>query len=576
MRGLIRHRDRHRDWHRQPWAASVFPNAILTALLAGISTCLFVSFHFLSVISTSAPDLQLKLNGFVVRGQQRGGNDNPNKIGLGIHNGLLSASSPLLLSWRSHPSLLLLMEEVIKSTTAPETATGSGSHKSADEICGKFPNVFGNRSSILPDNRKRRIFAGTLIADDSWHAIGAGALEAHGLFHSITLVESNRTQSFSPRPLRFAEGSDERRVLEHIYGPATIVRFARYVNEDRHLRNLNRERQMRDRILREWKALGMKRDDIGWMMDPDELISRNFLEALLVCKINDQRLGQATSGVWNAGDTTGEYNSETCRNPGLRLGVPMWEGSPDCIQQSNDTEDGLFHWLRSKMVVGACIEGIGDVALHPPIQRDGVARPPGFGWMNNYSKIPNGVNGTGYYPLYNGVDFRNVGGNLRYGGLGYHLHNFFVDPKALRFKYQTYGHPVKHAYGDNAIPLGALNPDMNVLVKCAHGIDDTGSGKRRVKNGLEHFKRLSKNYENIDKSNNNKNTNQNYITLPLAFQIPGYVESRHKELIAMVQQDEEEYGRADRYDGHHMYKEHMLTHKGRQHKEINEEERLKQ
>ena len=51
--------------------------------------------------------------------------------------------------------------------------------------------------------KPRRIFAGGLIADDSWHVIGASALETFGIFHSISFVESNRTQSHQPRSVRF-------------------------------------------------------------------------------------------------------------------------------------------------------------------------------------------------------------------------------------------------------------------------------------------------------------------------------------------------------------------------------------
>ena len=46
--------------------------------------------------------------------------------------------------------------------------------------------------------KRRQIFAGGLIADDSWHAIGANALETFGVYHSVTFIESNRTQSGEP------------------------------------------------------------------------------------------------------------------------------------------------------------------------------------------------------------------------------------------------------------------------------------------------------------------------------------------------------------------------------------------
>ena len=73
--------------------------------------------------------------------------------------------------------------------------------------CEKFgPLAYGGRT------RRRRIFAGSLLADDSWHSLGSSALESYGIYHSITFVESNRTQSYEPRSLRFVPGSDDLRV----------------------------------------------------------------------------------------------------------------------------------------------------------------------------------------------------------------------------------------------------------------------------------------------------------------------------------------------------------------------------
>jgi len=189
---------------------------------------------------------------------------------------LLSSSSPLASSWRSSPSLSLLMQEVLRHNSEPQQQS-----RPQPQICRKFPDLFGRSLR----NKQRRIFVGGLIADDSWHVIGADALEGRGMYHAITLVESNRTQSFHPRKLRFSEGSDERKLLlNHMYGNTTLVRLVAFVNEDSKINSLRREHMMRDRILREWKALGMQADDVGLIHDPDEIVSREFLEALAWCE----------------------------------------------------------------------------------------------------------------------------------------------------------------------------------------------------------------------------------------------------------------------------------------------------
>ena len=75
---------------------------------------------------------------------------------------------------------------------------------------------------------------------------------------------------------------------------------------------------------------------------------------------------------------------------------------------------------------------------------------------------------------------------------------------------------------------------------------DDGNRKQRLQNGLKILK--------------------DAFALPVAFQISGYVEKRHEEVKAMVEEDEREYGRADKYDGHNMYRDHMLTHPGTKHR----------
>ena len=73
------------------------------------------------------------------------------------------------------------------------------------------------------------------MADDSWHVLGASALETYGVFHSVSFVESNRTQNFTPRKTRFEANppSEEYIILQSgIYGPNTPVYVEQFIHED--------------------------------------------------------------------------------------------------------------------------------------------------------------------------------------------------------------------------------------------------------------------------------------------------------------------------------------------------------
>ena len=66
------------------------------------------------------------------------------------------------------------------------------------------------------------------------------------------------------------------------------------------------------------------------------------------------------------------------------------------------------------------------------------------------------------YPLFNGADSRQMGNGVG-RNFGFHLHNWFASIETLRYKYHTYGHRHRNVY---ARPLGDLNKDLEILVKC--------------------------------------------------------------------------------------------------------------
>ena len=186
---------------------------------------------------------------------------------------------------------------------------------------------------LLP--KRRRIFWGSLIADDSWHAIAMIAMESYGIFHTAAFVESNRTQNFSSRKLRFPPGSKMKAFLQSggLFGPssysysssstssnmssATKVSVDYFVNENNSSKGLDREQEQRALILQRWKANGMTGDDIGYLSDTDESFSRDFIRAMQICDVP----------AFRQADTIGN-----CSKPKVLSGVNIiFEGSPLCI-----------------------------------------------------------------------------------------------------------------------------------------------------------------------------------------------------------------------------------------------------
>jgi hypothetical protein len=84
------------------------------------------------------------------------------------------------------------------------------------ERCDKYNLQYNNRTT------RRRIFWGSLVADDSWHVIGIAAMEAYGIFDTVALVESNTTQMLYPRKIRFGLDSGRLKVLHRLI---TITMF---------------------------------------------------------------------------------------------------------------------------------------------------------------------------------------------------------------------------------------------------------------------------------------------------------------------------------------------------------------
>lgn len=343
--------------------------------------------------------------------------------------------------------------------------------------------------------KRRRIFAGSLIADDSWHAIGFSAMESYGIYSALALVESNRTQMFFKRKLRFGPDSyNTQKLQSSIYGPDTRVTVDYHVDENNERLSLIRENMAREMILHRWKQSGMKADDIGLTMDIDEMFSRDFLRAAQICDVPAFRLDE-----------------QDCRSPKLLSRALVFEVSPECIKGNNQS------WGHPDMIIGKCVDQIGDTEKHKPPGRVylNVHGWRAEGYYGSYAMMPN----TTHFPLWNAADFRIIQGGKQPGSesgiyTGYHFHNFFTSFDQIRLKYETYGHPIE---GARNMALGELHEDIDLFVKCAM---NRQGGLHRLIGGLKEVKG----------------------DIPLALQVQFYARARHEEMTKALVMDEVTYG----------------------------------
>ena len=219
--------------------------------------------------------------------------------------------------------------------------------------------------------KRRRIFLGSLIADDSWHALGAIAMETYGIYTAVVFVESNRTQTGSARQLRFVNGTLEHKILveSNLFGPNTKVHVGNFAYEGFVVGGeLIREHRQRHKIFNLWEKAGMTPEDIGILSDADETPSRDFLRALQTCDIPQL-----------------DYERQNCHSPKLVAASLVFEGSPECMTTRK--------WMHPELMLGKCIEGIGNKKYKLSKKRGEKVRE--FGWrevkfsaMGNYSGWP--------------------------------------------------------------------------------------------------------------------------------------------------------------------------------------------
>lgn len=380
-------------------------------------------------------------------------------------------------------------------------------------------------------NTRRKIFFGSLIADDSWHVIAIAAHEYFGLFDTVAFVESNTTQSMLPRSLRFENGSLRKRLLSSslLWG-ATVRTHVDYFDDlpDSTLRNkaLLRENMQRNKILERWKENGMTDNDIGFLADVDEVATKDFLRALQICS-----------------DIPQFEEHAQCREAKISTVMLSMEGSPRCIQIPRRV-------LHPDVILGECIHQIGDPHKHPPVPRVSkhsvdMRIPNWTTWRPPGSTDPD-IGG----PLWDATDFRMekkgrtevVGSTPNLPHLlhtGYHFHNFFDSLEILRRKYKTYGHPKPDAM---KLPLSAIQKnDLGFMADCLSGRRISGT-KWRLARGNP---KKSTGTIAVGLGGAPLNSEEATYGVPVAFQMtPSYANLRHAELQEELRLDETTYGYA--------------------------------
>jgi len=283
----------------------------------------------------------------------------------------------------------------------------------------------------------------------------------------------------------------------------------------------------------------MAQRDIGIMADLDEIVSRDFLNALQVCDFPKLR-----------------YNPDErpdCQTPKMALSAIQFDGSPLCIKKDE--------WFHPDVILGNCIVGVGDPSGRATPQRE--YSPPGStaktlghrndGWgLDDYNKYPQDVIDNKRFPLWDGRDIREVSGSaddltnfvkkseMGHGktaafGASFHLHNWFKDTKVLRHKFLTYGHSDRHAM---EIPLSNYTDgDVNMMVRCARGlgnqikVQEKGDPNRYEYYEDNHL--MPQDKEQIFSLGGNR---------PIYFKNWTYVKERHAHVQQMILDDEAEYG----------------------------------
>ena len=324
------------------------------------------------------------------------------------------------------------------------------------ERCARY-----NYQLIDEENpKRRRIFFGALLGDDSMEVLRAVGTEAYNIYHTVSFVEGNTTLNLSARKWKYYnqnQPSDRLNTLYQLFGPKTKVSVEYYVSTLEGLfgrqSDLSFENCQREGSTYRWALNGMRPDDIGIISDADEVFTRDYLRAMQVCDVPELRPNQS------------------CGSKQMASTI-VFESSPSCLTKDR-------RWWHPDAVLGECVEHVGNSSAHPPAKREGLDNRHGLPdhghGGDNFSAYwsENGLEPESVYPLWMAADLRLEGRGARSifrndgAASGYHFHNFFSSAEDIHIKYHTYGHADSQAWNK---PVWELHEDLQLAVDCANEV----------------------------------------------------------------------------------------------------------
>ena len=275
-------------------------------------------------------------------------------------------------------------------------------------------------------NPKRpRIYWGTLF-NHEFDLLEISLFEMIDIIYAFVVVEANSTFTGLPRKLRFPEAisriSNKRSrdgiLLESkvVYHPWLMQSTNMFVSSnDTPMPNstyYGREENMRNSLLRAWKVLGMRHNDIAIIADMDEFVSYDFLLALKYCNIFPNLKGKENDIEKLQKKRYPNLSfSEICLQNKILSRSNIFSSYFDCPAVAKYSDGSLYKGIRMNwhpdIILARCLLDTKRSSLTVENVRTKPFRGPG---------------------------------RLTRATVGWHYRNIMT-PEDVLYKYQTYSHP---------------------------------------------------------------------------------------------------------------------------------------